>query len=67
MHRVRIFYGENVKSSIFLLNKEELGELESELCGGLPYIKEFKSIRGKIITSETIWRFEKLKGAGNEK
>jgi len=39
-----------------LLNKREEEELELELAGQLPYVKEFEDIKGEIITSDLVIR-----------
>jgi len=44
--------------AIIKLDNKELGDLKRELAGTLPYIQEYKTTRGNIITGLDIVRAE---------
>ena len=52
-HKIRVSTAEGEK--VILVNKEEYGDLISELGGYLPYIREFETTNGEIITSDMIY------------
>ena len=54
-HKIKVNTFDGVET--LLLDKEEWGDLKSELGGNLRYIREFETKGGRIITSDKILGF----------
>jgi len=55
---IKVFIEEKGTRILKIKGEEELAELKSEINGTLPYIKEFETTSGEIITSDMILSIE---------
>ena len=64
---IKYFEGEMIREGILNLSRDEFEELKTEMLGKLPYVKEFKTTDGKIITSDKITKYKVIGGGKTRK